>query len=463
MFRKSYGREFTRLGLLAAPLMVAQVSQMGMGVIDVVITGRYGTVDQAGVALGTSMFWPLTLLMTGILLAVTPTVAQLHGARQTHQTGRVVRQALWLALVLSILLFLIMQNMEPVYRWIGVDPQAVPIAAGFLKAQSYGIFAIAGYLALKNLCEGLGMTLPSMVILVCAFLLKIPLSYSLVFGLGEIEGMGGIGCGVATAIIMWFQLVCVIIAIMITRIRKSGVFSSMEPPDLKTMGNLIKIGFPMGFTIFVEVGFFATVGLLVGKLGINAVASHVIAINVGSIGFMIPLALSMASTIRVGTNVGASRFHAANRTIAVAIVSSFVIAMLIALTLLTARFPIVGLYTDDPAVIPLAASLLLMCALFQLFDASQITALGLLRGFKDTSIPAVLAITSYWLLGMPVGLFFAFGWGDFEGWGVSGFWIGFVLGLISASVLLLIRLRWVSRHASLVVARNQIETLQATA
>ncbi len=444
----SYMREFRQLGTLTAPLVVTQVSQMGMTVVDVVVTGRYGYVDQAGVGLATSLFWPIMLLLTGTLMAVTPTVAQLNGARRVAETGFVVRQALWLALFLAIVIIIVLHNVEPLYRFIGVDEKAIPISVNYLRAVSFGIPALLGYFVLKNLCEGMGMTVPSMVILISALTIKIPLTYALVFGIGEFSGYGGVGCGVATACIMWFQLFCIVIAVSITRIRHSGVFTRFDSPRFGVIGKLTKLGFPIGLTIFVEVSFFSFAGLMIGKLGAQATASHQIAMSIGGLGFMIPLALGMASTIRVGTNVGAGRFHVVRRTVSVASVVGLGIALVVAVILLTLRHQIVSLYSEDSEVIALAAQLLLLCALFQVFDASQVVSVGALRGFKDTTVPMILATISYWALGMPVGYVLAFGFGNLNGIGAIGFWYGLVFGLFIAAILQFVRLRWVTKNAA---------------
>lgn len=444
----SYLREFRRLGTLTAPLVVTQISQMGMTVVDVVITGRYGYVDQAGVGLGTSLFWPIMLLLTGTLMAVTPTVAQLNGARRVAETGFVVRQALWLALFLAIVIVLALNNVEPVYRFIGVDELAIPISVSYLRGVSFGVPALLGYFVLKNLCEGMGMTVPSMLILISALTIKIPLTYALVFGIGEFSGLGGVGSGYATAAIMWYQLLCIVVAVSITRIRHSGVFARFDFPKFEVIGKLTKLGFPIGLTIFVEVSFFSFAGLMIGKLGAQAFASHQISMSVGGLGFMIPLALGMASTIRVGTNVGAARFHVVRRTVGVATVVGFLIALVVALIMLTFRHQIVALYSTDPAVLTLAAQLLLLCALYQVFDASQVISVGALRGFKDTTIPMILATVSYWALGMPVGYVLAFGIRNFAGMGAIGFWYGLVFGLLVSACLQFLRLRWVTKNAA---------------
>ena len=444
-----YLREAKFLSVLAAPLMVAQVSQMGMSVIDVVMAGRYGAVDLAGVGLGASVYWPTMLLLTGTLLAVTPTIAQLYGAGRVSETGAVARQAMMLGLVLGTIVFWVLQNMEPVYRFLEVDPEAIPISVGFLRAQSYGIYGMLGYLVLRNLTEGLGLTVPTMVIVLCAFAFKIPLTYFFVFGVGDFEGLGGVGCGWSTAVTMWMQLLGAIVAVKVTRASRSGVFRGIEWPNFTVLSRLVRLGLPMGGTIFIEVSFFSCITLFIGRLGVEAIAAHQIAMSVGSIGFMIPLALSLATTIRVGASVGASNFRVARRTVAVSIGISLLVGVCIAIVLLVGRDSIVSLYSEDLGVLELASFLLLMCAVFQLFDASQVTAIGSLRGFKDAMVPLCLVTLSFWLIGMPLGAFLAYGAFTFVGVGVVGFWWGLVVGLACASILLIFRVRWITKHAPL--------------
>ncbi len=453
--QRGYLLEARYLVGLGTPLAIAQVSQMSMSVVDVVMAGRYGAVDLAGVGLGSGLFWPIMLLLTGMLLSVTPTIAQLYGARQIGETGYVARQAMWLAAILALAVFFVMQNIEPVYRLIGVDARAIPVAGEFLRAQSFGVFGMLGYLVLRNLCEGSGMTVPTMAILLSALAFKIPITYVMVFGWGDFEGLGGVGCGWATAATMWLQLLGALLAVRMTRVAKSGFFSAIEWPDWSVIGRLVRIGVPMGLTIFVEVSFFSGVTLLIGRLGVEAVAAHQIAMNVASIGFMIPLALSMASTIRVGASVGASNFRSASRTVKTAIGLSLIVGMIVAVVYIVGRHPIVALYSDEVEVLRVSATLLLMCAFFQLFDASQVTAVGTLRGFKDVRVPMCIAMFSYWLIGMPLGAILTFGIRSFEGIGVYGFWWGLIVGLAIADTLLVARVRWVLNNIQVVVDRSR--------
>ena len=195
--------------------------------------------------------------------------------------------------------------------------------------------------------------------------------------------------------------------------RASNLFTAFSWPRLAVIRDLLVIGIPIGLALLVEVGFFSVAGLLIGRLGVEAVASHQIAFNVAGIAFMVPLALGMAATIRVGFNVGAGDRDAARLSAWVAVTTTLVWGICVATVMLTARFPIVSLYTNNADVINVAAALLAIGALFQVFDSAQATTMGALRGYKATVAPMWIAVVAYWLVGLPVGAALCFGVGSF--------------------------------------------------
>lgn len=440
--------ELRRLLTLALPMMLTQVSQMGMGVADAVMAGRVSAADLAGVALGGNFFWPLLLLLSGTIMSLTPTVSQLHGARRESEAGEVVRQAFYVVVAGGGLLVVFLNNVEPLYTLIGVDPLAIPIAVSYLSALSLGVVPGLGYFALRYLCEGMSWTVPAMLIALTALLIKIPLNYLFIYGGPGIEPMGGVGCGWSSAVVMWYQLLAMTLVVWFSRMRATGLFARFSLPDPALMGRLVRLGLPIGLTMFLEISMFSVVTLMIGRLGVDAVAAHQIAASVGGITFMVPLALGMAVSIRVGFNVGAGDLPAARQSGWVAIGVSLVFALGAAGAVFVLRELLAGLYSNDPDVIFIAAELLLFVALFQIFDDSQVTAVGALRGFKDTRAPMWMAVFSYWAIGLPVGTTLGFGWIDaawLEGFaGVRGFWVGLVAGLAAAAICLVVRFHWLS-------------------
>ena len=441
--------EFTRLFRLAIPLMGAQLAQMGMGVTDVVMAGRYGSADLAGVALGGSIMWPLMMLAMGVVQAITPTVSQLNGAKRYREIGTVVRQGLWMAAGAGIVVALALNSVAPIYHLMRVDPVAVAITVPYLQMCSYGIPALICFFCLRFLSDGMGLTRPALIIAICALTLKIPLNYVLIHGKFGLPEMGGVGCGLAQAIVMWLQLSLIIIVVTRKRFDLTGWLDRFAWPDWSIIKPLLVLGLPIGATIFAEMGMFSFSTLLLGQFGATTVAAHNIAMNLGAIAFMPPLALGFATTIRIGFRVGAGEVLEARTTAAIAIATSVLIALMGAALLFLLRAPLAGLYTMEADVHQLATLLLLFVVFYLAFDAAQGTALGTLRGYKDTRTPMWIAIFSFWVIGLPVQVVLAFGLIG-EPMGVYGIWVGLSLGVFVGALLLLTRLWQVSGSKKLI-------------
>ena len=307
-------QETSTLFRLALPLMGTQIAQMGMGLLDTIMAGRYSALDLAGVALGSSILWPLMLLVMGLIQAVTPTVSQLNGAKNYKEIGEVIRQGLWIALIGGLLISVILNQIGFVYALLDVDPKARPISIAYLQMTSLGLPAVTCFFCLRFLAEGMNFTKPALYIAVCGLLLKAPLNYVLIYGKFGFPEMGGVGCGIAQAIIMWFQLIAITIVVSRPRFDKVNWRSKFSPPDWSRIKPLLKLGIPIGATIFAEMGLFALTTLLLGRYGAEVVASHNIAMSINGLFFMPALALGMASTIRIGFRIGAGESEQAKMT-----------------------------------------------------------------------------------------------------------------------------------------------------
>lgn len=443
--------EFKALTSLALPMIVTQLSQMGMGVADAIMAGRVSPADLAGVALGGNLFWPLMLFMSGVIMALTPAVSQLHGARREAEVAAVVRQALWLALVGGGIAFLLLGYSEEALVFVGVDPAAIPIAVDYINALRWGMPPVLGYFTLRYLCEGMSWTTPAMAIALVALLLKVPLNLLFIHGAFGYPGLGGAGCGWSSALVMWFELAAMLVVVLATRMRRIGLFSSFSRPDPREIMRLVRLGLPIGATMFFEMAIFSLMTLLIGRLGVDAVAAHQIASNVGGITYMIPMSVGMAATIRVGFNVGAGNLVRARVAGTVAIGSSVLFALFAASLVLLFRDAIPLLYTSDPGVLKVATQLLLLIAIYQIFDDGQATIIGVLRGYKDTRIPLIVTLLAYWAFSLPVGAVLGFGL-HAPALGVSGFWLGLILGLVLVAIVLGARFVWLSRRDDLIRA-----------
>jgi MATE family, multidrug efflux pump len=443
--------EFGRLVRLALPLVLTQVAQMSMSVADTMMAGQVSAVELAGVALGTVVFWPLMLLVSGTMMAITPSVSQLNGAGRAEETGEVVRQAMWIAFIGGFVLMFVYQNLTPLYEGIGVDPLAIPVTSAYLTAMSFGVIPVLGYFCMRYLCEGLGWTIPAMAIAGSALLLKIPLNYWFIHGGWGVPAMGGEGCGWASALVYVYQLLAIICVIQFSRIRQARLFAQFSRPDWLRIRRLVLLGAPIGLSTFAEYSVFSAMTLLIGRLGVDTVAAHQIASNVGGLTFMIPLAIGMAASIRVGYNVGAGDFAGARRSGWVAMGTSFGFAIFAAGVLVLAGGLIADLYTNDPAVIAVATELLILVAIYQPFDDVQGTAIGALRGFKDTRTPFFVAVCAYWLVGFPLSWAFGFGYFESIDYGVYGYWMGLIGGLAVASFVLVGRFAYLTKRPDIVM------------
>ncbi|SEI15565.1 multidrug resistance protein, MATE family [Pseudomonas asplenii] len=426
---------------LALPIIIAQLAHTAMGFVDAVMAGRVGPRDLAAVALGNSIWVPVFLLMTGILLATTPKVAQHYGAGTPAQIGPVVRQALWLALVVGLGAGLILYNAEPILHLMKVDPELIGPCMDYLRGIGSGLPTVALYHVLRCCSDGMGRTRPSMVLGLCGLALNIPLNYVFIYGHLGVPALGGPGCGWATAIVMWVMLLGMAGWVRWAKVyQPSQVFSRFDWPQWSVIKRLLGIGLPIGIAVFAESSIFAVIALLIGSLGAHVVAGHQIALNISSLVFMVPYSLGMAITVRVGQALGREQPREARFTAGVGVATALAYGCLSASLMLLFREHLATVYTSDPVVIQVATMLIVYSALFQFSDVIQVTAAGALRGYQDTRVTMILTLFAYWGIGLPVG--YALGLTDWFGApsGPSGLWEGLIVGLSCAAVMLSIRL-----------------------
>ena len=439
--------EFKTLLKLALPMMGTQFFIMGMGFMDTAMAGHYTSLDLAGGALGGIVLWPLFMAGAGILMAVTPMTAQLRGEGKQAEVGSLARQGLWLGLFAGILLCLLLRVSGPIFLVFSVDESAIAIAEDYLKAVTWGLPGGMLYITLRYTSEGLGKTLPPMVIAGTALAVNAVLNYVFIYGKLGVPEMGGVGCGWATAITMWFELFAILILAQQSWFKKAAIFAKFSLPRRSGMLSILSIGVPIGATMFLEMSFHSLISLMIGSLGIVALAAHTIAGHISWAAFVVPMTLGSAASIRVGYYVGARQFDKARAAGWLALQVAIVYAVLASAVILIARDWLPAIYSRDPEVVVLAASVLVVVAVFQLFDSAQASLLGTLRGYKDTKVPLIISIVGYWLLALPCAA--AIGYGYFGiGQGVVGFWIGLLIGLLFVAVLAAFRLQQTSlNHA----------------
>ncbi|RLT88830.1 MULTISPECIES: MATE family efflux transporter [unclassified Ketobacter] len=445
---KPFRQECRRILLLAMPIVVAQFAQTANGFVDTVMAGRVSPDDLAAVAVGSAIWVPVFLFLVGVMQGLTPFVSQYRGQRSHQAIGGLVQQGLWLALPLGGLGFLLLRNMEPVLSLMEVDNAIRPMIIAYLQGLSWGFPAITLFLALRSLTEGMSFTTPVMVVSLIGLAVNVPVNYVLIYGKLGFPAMGGVGCGWATSIVMWLMLVLMVqYCVIFDRKQETGLFRRFAWPDSVVLKSILKLGLPIGLSIFIEVSLFCVIALFIAAIGAQVVASHQIALNVASMLFMIPLSLSLALTVRVGTNLGMSNAEGVQRSILSGLAIILVIAVVNSSVMILFRTQVAGIYTDDAVVIEMAAGLLLFAALFQISDCLQVSANGVLRGMKDTAWPMLMTILAYWCLGLPVGYILGLTDWVVPAMGARGFWIGLVAGLTAAAIMLSLRVIWRFRRA----------------
>lgn len=437
-----YLREIPRLLRLCGPILVAQMAQTMMSFVDTLMAGQVSATDLAAVAVATSFWLPLILLVQGVIMALTPIISQLNGARRTGEVAAAVHQGFWLTILVTLPAMLALYYSPLALHWMNVEPELANKTAGYLHAILWGMPAYALYQVLRNFSEGLSHTLPTMVIGFIGLAVNVPANYILIHGKFGLPALGGVGCGYASALVFWVMLIGMIFYTFKSKVlKKFSIFSPITPPDWPQISRLFKLGFPIAMAIFCEVTLFTVVALLLAPFGAEIVAGHQIAINFSSLIFMIPLSLGMAMTIRVGHTLGENQPERAKRISIIGIALGCFIALLCALATVAGRYWIGGLYTDNQRVLELAASLLLLASFYQISDSAQVIAAAALRGYKDTQIIFYITFVAFWLFGLPIGMILALTDWLVPAMGPHGFWIGFLVGLTIAASALLWRLK----------------------
>ncbi|MNB91370.1 Multidrug resistance protein NorM [compost metagenome] len=428
------------------PILITQIALSAITFFDTNMSGKFSTNDLAGVAIGTSLWIPVQTGLSGILMGITPIVSHLLGSRKDKDVAYQVTQGLWLSLLISLLVLAVGSIvLSPVLNFMNLEPQVRDIAFRFLCAISFGIIPLFGYTVLRSTIDALGQTRISMLITLIALPVNVGLNYLLIFGNFGFPRMGGVGAGVASAITYW-----VIFAIALHFVYRFEPFKSLQlfrkfyGISLNSFKELLKIGVPIGFSIFFETAVFSAVTLLMSRFDTVTIAAHQAAINFASTLYMIPLSICMSLTILIGFETGSGRLKDARQYSIMGIASAAALSLVTALVLLFAGHHVAGLYSDDSQVIELIQHFLIYAIFFQISDAIATPTQGVLRGYKDVNPAFIICFIAYWVIGLPTGYLLA----TYTDMGAYGYWIGLIAGLAIGAILLLGRLVKVQRSFS---------------
>jgi MATE family multidrug resistance protein len=431
VFRRAK-RETVQLLGLAAPIMVNNLATAGMGFFDTVMSGRISAETLGAVSVGHSVFMMPYLLGLGLLMAVNPLTAHRLGAGNLGRIGRMFRQAVWLALILGVAMIALLQGSRAVLQWIGIDPVLIPDTVRYIRAISLGLPGVFVFLALRFTSEGLGHTKPIIITALVGFAVNVTGNYVLMFGHFGFPALGAAGCGLASAIAHWAMLAAMLVYVRVRRdvYRRTNLFSRFDGIHPGRMREIVALGLPIGGSVLAEASMFTCVGLLMGTLSASIVGAHQIAINYASMMFMLPLSMHNALTVRVGHAIGAGQRDEARFRAWTGIALCGGVMAVSACMMLAFGEQIVGFYLrpgEGEEVRRIAISLLVMAAVFQVSDGVQVGAAGALRGYKDTRVPFLMNLFSYWVIGFPLCYLFGIAWQL----GPQSVWAGLAVGLTS--------------------------------
>lgn len=439
---QAYVIEVKALLKLSWPIMIAQLAQMGTGVVDTIMAGRYSAVDLVAVAIGYNIWLPVYLFIVGMLLATTAIVAQDFGAGRIHRIKELLPQSIWLAIILGLIAGPLCYFANPLLALLELDAQTQTKSLAYLQATAFGMPAAALFQALRCHTQGLGIMRPFAIASVIGFFANVPLNYAFIYGIGGLPAMGAEGCGWATAISMWLgPLLIAFYMVRADALKPYLPKLHFVAPKLESLKAIISLGTPIGLTYFLEVAVFSIIGLFIATLGNTAMASHQIALNVWDVIFMPLISISAAMATRIGHAIGAgdkdSVIMAVRCGTGIAVFSGLLVMAL----LLFNPHAIIRAYTDDVAILSMATVLVRLAAFFIIIDAIEVSSASTLRAFKDTRFPFLVMAIAYWLIALPLGYWLGIINAEDATDGTVGFWKAMIAGIGVATILVLWRQR----------------------
>ncbi|MGG5254060.1 MATE family efflux transporter [Neobacillus sp. SM06] len=430
--------------ILLIPILITQLGMFSMVFFNTTMSGRYSSTDLAGVAIGSSIWNPVFTGLSGILLAVSPIAAQRFGQKQHKEVSSVLVHGIYLAIAISaIVLFGGFLLLNSIFATMNLAVGVQTVAKNYLLGLALGVLPLFIFNALRSFIYALGKTRIVMFILLSSLPIDLFLNYVLIFGHWGFPELGGAGAGYATSFTYWVILMITIIIVK-TKEPFAGYvkFLYFKNFSFAKCMEILKIGVPMGLSIFFETSIFAIVTILISRYDVTTIAAYQSALNIVSFLYMIPYSISLALTVLVGYEVGAKRFRDARDYSWLGLFLAVVIAIVTGVFVVLFRNQVAGLYSNEAAVIALTGQFLIYALFFQISDAIQVTAQAALRGYKDVNLAFIMTLIAYWLICLPVGYLLA----NVVNLGASGYWIGLTIGLLAAGIGLSSRLIFIQKR-----------------
>ena len=442
-----------RIAPLAWPVFIGQLSVVAFATVDTLLVARHSALDLAALAVGAAAYITIFIGLMGVVLAVAPIVGQLFGAGRLAAAGDQLHQAAWLALGLAVLGCTLLVFPQPFLALGQVSPELEPRVSGYLFALAFALPASLLFAAYRGFNNAVSRPKAVMALQVGGLAIKVPLSTALVFGVPAVglPALGVVGCGIATALAMWLQL------LLAWRVLRRDPFydrfalrgRGLHAPNRPALGAQLRLGVPMGLSILIEVSGFSLMAVFIARMGTTPVAGHQIAVNIVSVLFMLPLAIANAASTLVAQRVGANDHADARRIGWHGLQLGTGIALLVGGTVFFSREPVIRWYTHDPLVLAAALPLLAWVALFHTADAAQCVASFVLRAWRVATVPVLIFAGSLWGVGLGGGYLLAF---DVLGGtppalrGAAGYWAASTAGITLAALALVALLAWVMRR-----------------
>jgi len=407
-----------------------------MGAIDTVMVGRVSAADLAAVAIGNLYFFGMAVFGMGVLFALDPVISQAVGADDGEGVARGVQRGVILATGLSVVAMALLLPAGPLLTLARQPAEVIPVADGYAKGLILGVFPFYAFVVLRQSLQAMSRVRPIVVTVLAANVVNVVLNWILIFGKAGFSPHGAVGSAWGTSLSRWFMLS------MLAGVAWSELRPALRPfrREVLRTGPLLRflrVGAPIGAQQWLEFGVFGAAGLLMGLLGTVAIASHQVALQLAALTFMIPVGVAQATSVVVGQAVGRGDPPAARRSVGAGILTvtgfmAFTAAMFILLPT-----PLARLFSTDASVVVAAAALLPIAGVFQIFDGLQVAGAGALRGVGDTTVPMLLNLVGFWMIGLPACAWFAFG----LDLGPRGVWWGLATGIGAVGTLLMFRIR----------------------
>jgi len=428
--------EFRKTFKLGTPVIIGNISHMLMGIVDSVMIGHVGVIPLAAASFANSLFFFFIVFNSGLAAIISSLVARAIGKNDDREAGSIFRHGFIVSLIVSLILFTLLRVVMINLAIFGQSPEINEEAYRYLNIISYSIIPISLYFTYQRFCEGTGETRVPMLFAWAAVIINVPLNWILIFGHLGFSKWGLSGAGMATLIARVSLLIMMILFIhsakRFKRYKPNFRFTNFRP---YLLWRIAKLGVPSGMQFVNEIGVFATAALMMGWISPNALAAHQIAISVASLAFMVPMGISVASSVRVGNAWGKKDLATVRLVGFSSQLATIVIMLLIAIVFMALRFKIPTWYIDDRDVILIVSELMVICACLQVFDGLQSVGLGLLRGLTDVKIPLWYTVVAYWLVCLPI----MYSLGFIADLGPNGIWWGLLCGMLTSSLLMNLR------------------------